>query len=201
MTISGTTVAAIVAPPISTGPKCLSSVCPTAALSPIATRTHGMTSIPISTYAPSTNVSCHDRRRTGNQSNASAKTDPAITGSSRIQASATGSSITSTMAPRDGPSLQPDQGVDMKTRLENHTCKRAATASGRLSRYFIRYSPDSQVRRHDCPSLRVSQTSGCVVEGGRPVLGVSASSQQADGSVTAPIVCLVSESELEWLYS
>jgi hypothetical protein len=58
---------------------------------------------------------------------------------SRIQASATGSSIMSTIAPRDGPSLQPDQGVDMKTRLENHTCKRAATASGRLSRYFIRY--------------------------------------------------------------
>ena len=59
-----------------------------------------MTSIPISTDAPSTNVSCNHRRRTGNQSNASAKTDPAITGSSRIHASATGSSLTSTIAPR-----------------------------------------------------------------------------------------------------
>jgi hypothetical protein len=119
---------------ISYGP---SLVCPTAALSPIATSTHGTTSIPISTEAPSTNVSCNHRRRTGNQSNASANTDPAITGSSRIQTSATGSSITSTIAPRDGPSLQPDQGPDMKTRLANHTCRRAATASGRLSRYFI----------------------------------------------------------------
>src|SRR6202035_4107918 len=77
VTISGTTVTAIVAPPISTRPKCLFSICPTAALPPIATSTHGMTSIPISTDAPSTNVSCNHRRRTGNQSNASANTDPA----------------------------------------------------------------------------------------------------------------------------
>jgi len=80
-----------------------------------------MPSIPISADAPSTNVSCNHRRWTGNQSNASAKTDPAITGSSRIHASATGSSITSTIAPRDGPSPQPDQGADMKTGLANHT--------------------------------------------------------------------------------
>ena len=53
---------------------------------------------------------------------------------------------------RDGPSLQPDHGADMKTRLANHTCRRAARASGRLSRYFIRYFPESQVRRQSSAS-------------------------------------------------
>ena len=40
----------------------------------------------------------------------------------------------------------------MKTRLANHTCRRAARASGRLSGYFIRYFPESQVRRQSSAS-------------------------------------------------
>jgi len=55
-----------------------------------------------------------------------------------------------------------DQGA---ARLANHTCKRAATASGRLSRYFIRYFPDSS------PKARLSASSGQLNDTYRTILG------------------------------
>src|SRR5258705_14200 len=108
-----------------------------ATLLPNAGATQGPGNATAPSAAPTTSKRRSQRRPTGNQSNASVKAAPAIARSSSNQQKTAGSSITSTIAPRDGPSLQPDQGADMKTKPANHTCKRAATASGRLSRYFI----------------------------------------------------------------
>ena len=59
------------------------------------------------------------------------------TGVSSSHDNRTGCSITRTIAPRDGPSPQPDQGDGIKTRLMNQACSKAATASGTLNMYFI----------------------------------------------------------------
>src|SRR5437660_11455485 len=65
------------------------------------------------------------------------------TGASSSHDKRTGCSITRTIAPRDGPSLQPDQGDGIKTRLMNQACSKAATASGTLNMYFIPVAPPS----------------------------------------------------------
>jgi hypothetical protein len=41
------------------------------------------------------------------------------------------------IAPRDGPSLHPDHGPDIRAKLANQPCNSAANPSGTFSRYFI----------------------------------------------------------------
>ena len=77
------------------------------------------------------------RRTGGDQSKASVNTAPIPAATSGSQANSAASSMMNAIAPRDGPSLHPDHGPDIKTRLANQPCNSAANASGTFSRYFI----------------------------------------------------------------